>query len=146
MANKKSPRHLSRILAMQGIYLNYMNPSDVYELEESLKHQSAVIYKLASYELMHFLLENGINNGDELLKMYSPFLKNRELDEITAIEKAILIIAACELKLNLSVPATVIINEAIELAKNFGASDSYKFVNGMVDKLAHQRRANEISK
>ena len=88
---------------------------------------------------MHFLLERSIRHYDAMLEMYTPYL-NRSISDINLIEQIILVIAAVEFKENLSVPAPVIINEAVELAKLYGAEESYKFINGLVDKLSSQMR------
>ena len=73
------------------------------------------------------------------LKRYTPYL-TREIKDINLIEQIILVIAAYELLNSHSVPSPVIINEAVELTKLYGAEDSYKFINGLVDKLAHEIR------
>lgn len=140
---KKSPRHVSRILAMQGIYHNKLNPTSIIEIEKYLAEEDSKLYNKAQYELMHFILEQSILNFDDQLERYRPYL-NREIAEINLLEQVILVMAAIELSLNISTPAAVIINEAVELAKYYGASDSHKFINGLVDKLAREIRHEEI--
>jgi N utilization substance protein B len=71
-----------------------------------------------------------------------PFL-DRELERIDPIERAVLRIAAFELLQRLDVPYRVVINEAIETSKRFGADFGHSFVNGVLDKLAAQCRAAE---
>lgn len=68
---------------------------------------------------------------------------SRSIEEITPIEQAILWIGAHELIYQLDIPYRVAINESVELAKLFGAQDSHKFVNGVLDKLAKAHRLNE---
>lgn len=143
MSTKKTPRHLSRSLALQAIYHHKLNPENVSLIETFLSLSNSQIYNQANYELMHFLIEKSLINFDELLDNYEPFLQRKKSD-IGLIEQIILVIAAVELKENLSVHSRVIINEAVELAKLYGAHDSYKFINGVVDKLANVLRANEI--
>ncbi len=138
---QKSPRHIARQLAVQGIYLNIINHTSVIEIEQYL-FENTSSYKRANYELLHSLLEQAILNFDEYLERFIPFLK-RPLSEINPTEQAILVLAITELLNNLTVPRTVIINEAVELAKSFGGEDSYKFINGLVDKLAAEIRPNE---
>ena len=144
MSTKKSPRHLSRSLALQAIYHHKLNPENVSLIETFLSLSNAPIYNVANYELMHFLIEKSLTEFDVLLNSYKPYLQ-REINDIGLVEQIILVIAAVEFKDNLSVPAKVIINEAIELAKLYGASDSYKFINGLVDKLATSQRPAEMS-
>ncbi len=141
--SKKSPRHLARSLAVQGLYHFKVNNTTQGQIEEFLRNSNHNIYNAANHELMRFLLMSGINNFDEMLNQYNPHL-NREHDQINIIEQIILVIAAVELNNNHSVPAIVVINEAIELTKMYGAEDSYKFINGLVDKLARDIRPNEI--
>ena len=65
----------------------------------------------------------------------APYL-SRQLEELGQVERAVLRVALFELKMREDVPYKVAINEAIELAKTFGAEDSHKFVNGVLDKVA----------
>ena len=64
----------------------------------------------------------------------SPFL-SRPIDDLDLVEKAILRLSTFELTKRQDVPYKVVINESIELAKDFGAEDSHKFVNGVLDKI-----------
>lgn len=107
----------------------------------------------------HVLLEHGEENFDkdyfrallfeipthlnELENAMAPYV-SRKVDELDPIELTILRIAAYELIYRLDVPYKVVINEALELAKTFGATDSHKFVNGALDKMARQSRTSEI--
>lgn len=79
------------------------------------------------------------NNSDYLDKLMQPHL-SRRLDELGEVEKAALRISLYELSKRDDVPYKVAINEGIELAKTFGAEDSHKFVNGVLDKVAPQIR------
>jgi N utilization substance protein B len=80
----------------------------------------------------------------ELEALFTPLL-DRALDDLTPIERNLLRMGAWELKERIDVPYRVVINEAVGLAKKFGATDSHKYINGVLDKLAHQLRAVEIS-
>ena len=60
-----------------------------------------------------------------------------------SVERAVLLVAAFELKNHVDIPYRVVINEAVELAKTFGGADGYKYVNGVLDKLSVQLRAAE---
>ena len=72
-------------------------------------------------------------------------LIDRTVAELSPIEHAVLLIGAFELKNNLEIPYRVVINEAVELTKSFGGIDGHKFVNGVLDKLAAQLRADEVA-
>lgn len=65
----------------------------------------------------------------------------RGLDQLDRIGRAVLLLALTEIKQRPDVPLKVVINEAVELAKRYGAADSYRFVNAVLDKAAHELRA-----
>ncbi|TMH84506.1 MAG: transcription antitermination factor NusB, partial [Betaproteobacteria bacterium] len=70
-------------------------------------------------------------------------LLDRKLKELSPVERAILLLAAFELKNATDIPYKVVINEAIELAKDFGGTDGHKYVNGVLDKLVPELRPQE---
>ncbi len=70
---------------------------------------------------------------------------DRPLDELSPVEHAILLIGSFELVHHVEVPYKVAINEAVELAKSFGGTDGFKFVNGVLDKMAADVRAAEVN-
>ena len=80
----------------------------------------------------------------ELDEYFKPFL-DRSLAELDPIELAILRMAAYEMTVRLEIPYRVVINEAVELAKEFGAEDGYKYINGIVDQLAKKLRKIELN-
>ena len=81
---------------------------------------------------------------DALVAAFEPHLSRKAAD-LSPIERAILVIGAWELKSRLDIPYRVVINEAVELAKSFGATDGHRFVNGVLDKTAADLRAAEIA-
>jgi len=66
---------------------------------------------------------------------------SRPFEQINPVECAILRLSTFELLHRLDIPYRVVINEALELAKSYGATDSFKFVNGVLDKIAREHRA-----
>ena len=68
---------------------------------------------------------------------------DRDLAEVSPIERAVLLMATFELRAMPETPYPVIINEAIEITKTFGGTDGFKFVNGILDKIAPQLRPND---
>lgn len=133
-------RHKARRLVVQALYQWQYNETPVGEIDlqfsddEQMKSADIIYFR----DLLHGVLKE-INEIDELLK---PVLE-RPLENITPVELAVLRLAAYELKNRRDVPYRVIINEALELTKTFGTNDGYKFINGVLDKLAHQLRAVE---
>ena len=81
---------------------------------------------------------------DILVSAISPHC-DRAAEQLSPIEKSVLVIGAWELLRDPGVPYRVAINEAVELAKAYGGTDGHKFVNGVLDKLAAAARAPEIS-
>ena len=80
---------------------------------------------------------------ESLLAELAPHV-DRNVDALSPIERAVLVIGAWELAHRLDIPYRVVINEAVELAKRYGGTDGYKFVNGVLDKVAARIRAVEI--
>ncbi|HHH36518.1 MAG TPA: transcription antitermination factor NusB [Gammaproteobacteria bacterium] len=88
------------------------------------------------------LLEEIRRHGEELDELIAPYV-DRPLADVDPVERAILRLGACELAYHVEVPFRVVINEAVELAKVFGAEHGHRFVNGVLDKLASRLRATE---
>jgi N utilization substance protein B len=90
------------------------------------------------------LLHNIPKHVNQLDEAFTPFL-DRGITQLDPIELAILRIGCYELTYCQDVPFKVVINEAVELAKRFGAEQSHKYVNGILDKLAHhQLKASQL--
>lgn len=79
----------------------------------------------------------------EIDGVIEPFL-DRPLQQVDLVELAILRLASYELAYRLDVPYRVVINEAVEIAKRFGAEQGHRFVNGVLDKAARRLRVHEI--
>jgi len=90
-------------------------------------------------ELSHAVVEH----AEELDTKISRYI-SRAYEEIDPVEKAVLRLGAYELQFKPEIPYRVVINEAVELAKTFGAEASHKFVNGVMDKLAAELRGIEM--
>ena len=80
---------------------------------------------------------------DVLIAAFAPYL-DRAPTALSPIEKSVLVIGAWELLREPDVPYRVAINEAVELAKSYGGTDGYKYVNGVLDRLAAATRAAEV--
>ena len=100
--------------------------------------------KIADQALFHDLLHNTARYREELDRDIAPLL-DRRLVDLDAVELAILRLGAYELSKRLEVPYRVVINEGVELAKSFGATDGHKYINGILDKLASRLRSAEVS-
>ena len=100
--------------------------------------------EIADKALFHELLHNTVRFKADLDREISPLL-DRRLEDLDAVELAILRLGAYELSRRMEVPYRVVINEGVELAKSFGATDGHKYVNGILDKLAIRLRSAEVS-
>ena len=94
-------------------------------------------------EYFHEILHGVPRELSALDKIIEPQL-DRNADELTPVELSILRLATYEMAHRIDVPYKVVINEAVELAKSFGATDGHKYVNGVVDKIAQQVRTVEV--
>lgn len=134
-------RHNARRYALQAMYQWQIASTAIDVIEtEFLRYHIDKNLDLAYFkELIH-----GIAKQQPTLdQTMQPFLE-RGLHEIDAIELAVLRLAIYELINRPDVPYPVIINEALKLAKKFGSIDGYKFVNGILDKVAKQYRVTEV--
>lgn len=137
---KVTPRRRAREIAVQGIYSWQMSQNQIEQIELSLATSNDM--KKVDINYFQCLLRGVVRNASHLDKTIKPYL-GRLPEELDPIEKAILRLATFELTEQVDVPYKVIINEAIELAKSFGAEESHKFVNGALDKAVKTLRPNE---
>ncbi|MBT7610642.1 MAG: transcription antitermination factor NusB [Bacteriovoracaceae bacterium] len=89
-----------------------------------------------SYNYSKSLINTILSEYDTLTKMISSYLQKRTIDKVHRMDFWILMIGSAEFLLEDRVPHTVVLNEAIELAKKYGDNDSYSFINGVLDKLS----------
>ncbi len=130
----------SRRFAVQGLYEWQMTQNPVHEIEGRTRAENAMHKVDIAY--YHLLLSSVIQQVDSIDELLKPAL-DRELDALDGVELATLRLGTFELRDRLEVPYRVVIDEAIELAKHFGATDSHKYVNGVLDKLAKTLRSAE---
>lgn len=127
---------------MQGLYQWLVSHDDAGAIEAHLYATAPNVDKI---DREHFaeLLHGVIREIDALHGQISPHL-DRTVGELSPVEHAALLIGSFELTRHLEIPYRVVINEAVELTKTFGGTDGYKFVNGVLDKLASRARATEF--
>ena len=130
---KPSARRRARECAVQALYSWALsgNTAEQVELAFVLDQDLEGVDKLYFRKLFRQTVEN-IETVDFSI---SPYI-DRAFDELDPIEKAILRLAVYELRFESDVPYKVVINEAIEVAKVFGADESHKYINGVLDKIA----------
>lgn len=135
-----SARHRARKMALQAIYQWQLSGGTARAIERQYVDDSPT--KKADLDFFHELLFSVISDHKDYAVIINPLL-DRPFEQIDAIEKAILYIGTYELKHNIATPYRVVINEGVELAKKFGATDSHKYINGILDKLSGQLRSAE---
>jgi N utilization substance protein B len=139
---KVSPRRRSREFAMQGIYQWIYTGHSAAEVLKNLSELED--FDRADAEFLKAELRGTIGEAEDLRTRLEP-IADRKWEEVSPIEKAILLLGAWELVHNPEIPYRVTINEAIELGKRFGGTDGHKYVNGVLDKLAQAVRPEEVS-
>jgi len=149
MTKKIFGRHGSRWVALQGLYAwqltqNQLKSIEVDLLAGELKYDQMGYKEKLSLDKAYFheLMVEISESFAVLDQLIVPHL-DRALNDVNPIERAILWIALYELKTRIEIPYKVIINEAILLAKQFGAKESHRFVNGVLDKVAKKVRVKE---
>ncbi|MBK6632678.1 MAG: transcription antitermination factor NusB [Betaproteobacteria bacterium] len=136
----KSPRRRAREFALQGLYQWQLSGNELPAIEAHLAGAGG--FEKIDRPLFDLLLRGALAEAAELQALIEPQL-DRPYIELSPVERAILLLAAFELKQHLEAPYKVVINEAIELAKSYGGTDGHKYVNGVLDKLAALLRPGE---
>lgn len=136
-----SMRRSARSYALQALYQWQMAGQPVNEIDAQFRVDNDM--SKTDVQLFSELLRGVATRKTELDGQYEPFL-DRALSELDPIELTVLRIGAYELIHRLEVPYRVAINESVELAKKFGATESHRYVNGILDKLAQRVRMAEI--
>jgi N utilization substance protein B len=144
-ANARSARRRAREFALQGIYAwllrGGVDTQEAGEIDAHLRDDED--FSEADAKWFKTLFHGVMREAPGLREQFAPFV-DRPLIELSPVEHGILLIGSYELVHHLEVPYRVAINEAVELAKSFGGTDGFKFVNGVLDKLAAEVRATEV--
>ncbi len=139
----KNSRRRAREFVLQALYQWLVNECVADVLLAQFKEQKD--FAKADQALVETLLRGVTGDADALRNRITPYL-DRPIKELSPVEHALLLLAACELRDHLETPYRVVINEAVELAKSFGGTDGHKYVNGVLDKLATELRPDESKK
>jgi len=135
-------RRRSRRALLQAVYQWQMTGAETAAIERDLTEEGAL--KKADREFFKALLRGVAFGTEELDALLAPLL-DRLVGELDKVELALLRLGAYELKHRIDVPFRVVIDEYVELAKVYGAEDSFKYINGVLDRLAQDLRALEHS-
>lgn len=135
-------RRKARHYLVQALYQWQLAGADIAQIEAEFRTENDM--KKVDVEYFHSILHGIPREKSALDDKLSPLL-DRRLDEMTPVELAILRLGTYEMLYRIDVPYRVVINEAVELAKTFGATDGHKFINGVLDKLAQRERLVELN-
>ncbi len=133
-------RSRSRRRALQALYAWQIQPRPMTKVIAEFEHEQEM--EIADLDYFNDLLMGVERECKGLDAALLPFL-DRPLEQVDPIERAVLRIAAYELLHRIDVPYKVVINEAIEIARRFGADFGHTYVNGVLDKAASEWRAAE---
>ena len=136
-------RSLARQRALQALYQWDLAGQALGEIEKQFLEEDEPGMKGVESGYFRELLHQIPAMQDELDGVISPLL-DRPITQLDPVERAILRIGAFELKQRVDIPYRVVINEAVEQAKLFGAEQGHKYVNGILDKLAQRLREVEV--
>ena len=141
-AAAKSNRTRAREFALQALYQHLVGRNEATAID--LFTRDLAGFHKADAAHYDALLHGCIQTAAELDALIEPKL-DRKFAEISPIEHAVMWIGVYEFQHCIDVPWRVVINECIELAKEFGGTDGHKYVNGVLNGLAPQLRANEVA-
>ncbi|MGE4335112.1 MAG: transcription antitermination factor NusB [Pigmentiphaga sp.] len=141
----RTSRRRAREFALQGTYEWLVkggdDVADLGTIDANLRDQEG--YAEADAEYLRTLLYGALHQAPALRGHFTPYI-DRPLAELSPVEHGILLLGSYELLNHPDVPYKVVINEAVELAKSFGGTDGFKFVNGVLDRVAAEMRAAEV--
>ena len=135
-------RRKARHYGLQALYqwtLSGASPSDIeaeFRVDNDFRHTDG--------EYFSAVLKGVVDDVDGLESLFEPAL-DRTLDDLDPIERNLLRLGTFELRDRIDVPYKVVISEAVALAKKFGATDSHRYINGVLDKVARELRQIELA-
>ena len=140
--NHSQMRVFARRSAMQAIYQWQLTGYDLAEIERQFVEEHGLGHGDPAYfsELLHEIPKK-LDIIDAAIGEFT----DRSISSIDPVERAVLRIGSYELLYRIDLPYRVILNECINLAKIFGSVHGHKYVNGILDRIAHKNRSVEIS-
>lgn len=135
-------RRKARHYALQALYQWQISRNALNDIEAQFRAEFD--FSKTDVEYFQALLHGVPQHLGELERAFEPML-DRAVKDLTPIELTLLRMGTFELIHRIDVPFKVVINEAVSLAKKFGATDSHKYINGVMDKLAQELRQVEVA-
>ena len=136
-----TPKQRSRARVVQALYQWLVSGDDIKKIEQEFLNQKEGKISKAFFSNLLLNIPKKITVLDEIINSSL----DRDIDELGPTEKAILYLGVYELKFQLEVPFKVVINEAVELSKLYGAEGSFKLINSSLDKIAPELRSTEFA-
>jgi len=135
-------RRKARHFGLQALYQWTLSGASAIDIEAEFRVDNDFQHTDAEY--FSAVLKGVVGDVDSLEALFSPAL-DRKLEELDPIERNLLRLGTFELRDRIDVPYKVVINEAVALAKKFGATDSHRYINGVLDKVAKDLRTVECA-
>jgi transcription antitermination protein NusB len=136
----KTAKRQAREIALQALYAWQLSGGDPLDEARSLEG-----FDKTDARFVEALLRGVLDGSGRLQELIVPHL-DRKFEKLSPVERAILYIGAFELEAHPKTPFKVVLNEAIELGKSFGATDGHRFVNGVLEKIALALRPEEVAR
>lgn len=137
-AGSLSARVRARRTAVQALYQWFLTEQPIPEIIDEFERDRKELKK-ADAAYFRDILNGNARNSAAISDSLAPFL-DRAIHELDPVTRAVLYLGVYELKYQPGLPLRVILNESVELARLFGAEDSYKYINGVLDKAAQELR------
>jgi len=136
-------RRKARHFGLQALYQWTLSDASLVDIDAEFRVDND--FRHTDGEYFQALLRGVMEDVESLEALFSPLL-DRTLDDLDPIERNLLRMGTFELKERIDVPYKVVINEAVSLAKKFGATESHRYINGILDKVASELRTVERAK
>ena len=133
-------RREARILAFQTLFAFGFNKKPIEELLKFDWLEQKYPDKTVEYAV--FIVKGTIENLSVIDETIKSKLKNWDFERISAVDKAVLRFSIFSMIFEIDVPEKVIMNEAVEISKNFGGEESYKFVNGILNAVKRSKKTS----
>jgi N utilization substance protein B len=139
----RNARRRAREFALQGLYQWLLSHEDAGVIEAHIADSPG--FGHADREHFRGMLHGAIDEAQSLREAFLPYI-DRGIETLSPVEHAVLLLGAYEFRHHPEIPYRVVINEAVELAKTFGGTDGYKYVNGVLDRVAARLRPLEAGR
>jgi transcription antitermination protein NusB len=134
-------RRRARRLLLQALYQWQVGRADAADIERQFAEDHS--FRRIDRQYFHAVLRGVIDEHERLDALIAPHL-DRSVSALDPVERGLLRMGAYELSSRIDVPFKVVIDEAVALAREFGAEDSHRYINGVLDKIARQERSVEV--